>query len=122
MTEPTTDAAPSGNVYQGALALLEEYGWVPGTNQDEQGRICLGEAIARTVRNSDGPDAASVPDAAVSVALGRFADRLRTAGIITQSYARSVVGWNDEGGRTYEEIQNALNVASAQCVAEGVTY
>src|SRR5216110_1659927 len=96
MTEPTPDAAPSGNVYQRTLALLEEHGWTKGENQDEQGHICLGEALARVVRNTSGPDASSDPSIDYSNALMSLMRRMRTAGIVSGQYPRTPIGWNDE--------------------------
>jgi hypothetical protein len=124
MTESpvVTDDKPSTtNIYQGTLALLESKGWVQGSNQDEEGRVCLGEAVARTVRNTpDERNTSLAYHSDVRAALNRFVARLRTAGIITMA-DQSVIAWNDQSDRTYAEVQNALRVASEQCVAEGVT-
>jgi hypothetical protein len=124
MTESpvVTDDKPSTtNIYQGTLALLERVGWIRGENQDEKGRVCLGEAVARVVRNTpDEHNTSLAYHSDVSAALNTFAARLLDAGIITMA-GQSVVAWNDQDNRTYAEVQNALRVASAQCVAEGVT-
>jgi hypothetical protein len=102
------------NVYQGTLALLEDRGWTQTQSVDEQGRLCLGEALHRAKKQID-------PPVSTSTVFNKFVQRLRTAGIITEEYV-GVVGWNDTTGRTYDEVKNALNLASAQCVAEGVAY
>jgi hypothetical protein len=111
----TEAVATVPNVYQGALALLERHGWTQEVGEDLRGRICLGEAVERAKRASDDPAVAG------SYVFSKFADRLRTAGIITENNL-GIVGWNDQPGRTYDEVKNALNVASAQCIAEGVAY
>jgi hypothetical protein len=124
MTESSvvTDDTPSTtNIYQGTLALLEQRGWIQGENQDGQGHLCLGEAVARVVRNTpDERNTSLAYHSDVSAALNKFQHRLLDAGIITMA-GQGVVAWNDQDDRTYAEVQNALRVASAQCVAEGVT-
>jgi hypothetical protein len=117
---PAVPTDVPNNIYQRTLVLLDQYGWTQGINQDSAGHICLGEAVARVVKNTPNQRNSNSGDSKVDQTFKKFADRLRTAGIITYP-GLGIIGWNDDYGRTYEQVQNALRVASAQCVAEGVT-
>jgi len=92
-----TDTQTAPNIFDRALALLREKGWIQGRNQDEQGHICLVNALR------------TVADFSRSTGLNEYNDAFARLG---SQVGRNPVIWNDTEGRTFAEVEALLETAS----------
>lgn len=94
-------------IFEGALAVLDERGWTRGAPTSPGGPVCLG--IALTLACKAGSVSTHSQD---YVRAQRF---LLTANDLT---LLNVVGWNDAPGRTYEDVVLVLKQAIYACDEE----
>lgn len=96
MGATTTAPATAADVLNAAADLIEENGWCQGWSEDSLGRHCTLGAVAAVGK----PEPAEVITNAV--------EHLRRAtGVV------GVASWNDEDGRTKEEVVETLRKAAA---------
>jgi len=90
------------DVLDAAADYIDQHGWTQGVFDDDEGHVCVREAINRT--------APSILDA------------FRAASALMDAVGDGATNWNDADGRTQDEVTAKLReVAAAQREAAGAS-
>ena len=97
-----------------AQDVLREYGWRQGNGEDERSEYCILDAVNKATEVLWGPDLCT-EDEHYSRSGEAFYTCVRTLDTLAKERGvRSIVSWNDETGRTQQEVLDLLAQAATQ--------